>query len=155
MGMDVTHDVNSTTLGLYNFRIFVDCAWSAQKIAGSGGLALGLRRVESAGPANRKRPRANEIAKPEVARKKLRVSLVEKENIDTSEERIMTCRKAKIGQTHVIDITSSFLGSLTHTYYFSWLLQDCLLRFTTEKYLCNRLSKILTKKICFGQCLCR
>jgi hypothetical protein len=90
MGMDVAHDVNSTTPGLYSFRIFVDCVWSAQKIAASGGLALGLRRVESVGPVNRKRPRASEIAKHEVARKKLRVSLVEKENIDTLEERIMT-----------------------------------------------------------------
>ncbi|KAJ7847589.1 hypothetical protein B0H14DRAFT_2583480 [Mycena olivaceomarginata] len=78
---------------------FVDCAWSAQKIAASGGLALGPRRVESAGPANRKRPRASEIAKHKVAKKKPRVSQVEKENIDASEERIMTrSQRRKLGK---------------------------------------------------------
>ncbi|KAJ7867372.1 hypothetical protein B0H14DRAFT_3132901 [Mycena olivaceomarginata] len=31
--VDVKDEVNNTTLGLYSFRVFVDCVWSAQKIA--------------------------------------------------------------------------------------------------------------------------
>jgi hypothetical protein len=30
--IDVKDEVNNATLGLYSFRVFVDCVWSAQKI---------------------------------------------------------------------------------------------------------------------------
>ncbi|KAJ6604005.1 hypothetical protein B0H10DRAFT_2078016 [Mycena sp. CBHHK59/15] len=67
---DVKEDVNSMTLGLYSFRVLVNCGWSAQKVAAAGGLQPGPRPVISAGPSNRKHP--------------LRISLDNQENIDPS-----------------------------------------------------------------------
>ncbi|KAJ7801804.1 hypothetical protein B0H14DRAFT_3782432 [Mycena olivaceomarginata] len=84
VGTDVRDEVNSTTLGLYSFRIFVDCAWMTQKVAVSGGLPVGRREVNTIGQSNRKRPLASDIAKHDRA-KKPRQALEEKENIDVSE----------------------------------------------------------------------
>ncbi|KAJ6622384.1 hypothetical protein B0H10DRAFT_2430855 [Mycena sp. CBHHK59/15] len=80
---DVKEDVNSTTLGLYSFRVLVDCGWSAQKVAAAGGLRPGPRPVISAGPSNRKRPLSRDVAKT-AAPKKRRISVDNQENIDPS-----------------------------------------------------------------------
>ncbi|KAJ7180197.1 hypothetical protein C8R43DRAFT_941880 [Mycena crocata] len=61
---DVREDVNDTTLGLYSFRILVDCAWSAQKVdKAMDSLPRGPRPIVHAGRFNRKRPLAAEIAR--------------------------------------------------------------------------------------------
>ncbi|KAJ7698850.1 hypothetical protein B0H16DRAFT_1705916 [Mycena metata] len=69
---DVKADVNSTTLGLYSFRILVDCVWSAQKL-GNTTLPSGPRPLVTVGQSGRKRPRAEEIKKT-AASKKRRIS---------------------------------------------------------------------------------
>lgn len=93
-GPDVREEVNKTTLGLYSFRIFVDCAWSKQKVAKSGGLPLGARPVLKVGSSNRKRPCAGDIAKT-AAPKKRRVVVEEKENNEVQARGIVT-RSGKI-----------------------------------------------------------
>ncbi|KAJ7020491.1 hypothetical protein C8F04DRAFT_1196534 [Mycena alexandri] len=77
---DVKADVNDTTLGLYSFRIFVDCVWSVQKLKGTP-LPRGPRPLVTIGQSNRKRPLAEEIAKT-AAPKKRRISLDLIENVD-------------------------------------------------------------------------
>ncbi|KAJ7777655.1 hypothetical protein DFH07DRAFT_766402 [Mycena maculata] len=70
-GFDWTNaDVNDTTLGLYSFHIFVDCVWSAQKVGAAGGVPpCNHRNEQGAGHSNRKRPRAQEIAKSAAPKK--------------------------------------------------------------------------------------
>ncbi|KAJ7831609.1 hypothetical protein B0H14DRAFT_3463944 [Mycena olivaceomarginata] len=80
---DVKYGVNSTTLGLYSFRVFVDCGYSQEKVAQSGGLPRGSRLLVSAGKSNRKRPLAADIAKTERPAKRQMISH-DKENIDLS-----------------------------------------------------------------------
>ncbi|KAJ7712560.1 hypothetical protein B0H14DRAFT_3171855 [Mycena olivaceomarginata] len=71
--VDVKDEVNNTTLGLYSFRVFIDCVWSAQKIAlEPGPLLVGRRKVLTSNQSVRKRPCADKIPKPqpqETARK--------------------------------------------------------------------------------------
>ncbi|KAJ7176357.1 hypothetical protein C8R43DRAFT_1198025 [Mycena crocata] len=81
---DVRDDVNETTLGLYSFRIFVDCAWTAQKVAKTmEGLPRGPRPTVHAGRSNRKRPLAADIARS-AAPKRKKVRIEEQENVDIS-----------------------------------------------------------------------
>ncbi|KAJ7845732.1 hypothetical protein B0H14DRAFT_2584555 [Mycena olivaceomarginata] len=94
VGTDVRNEVNSTTLDLYSFRIFVDCAWTTQKVAVSGGLPVGRREVNTIGQSNRKRPLASDIAKHDRA-KKPRQALEEKENIDVSEGIMMRSQRRR------------------------------------------------------------
>ncbi|KAJ7877069.1 hypothetical protein B0H14DRAFT_3130263 [Mycena olivaceomarginata] len=75
--VDVKDEVNNTTLGLYSFRVFVDCVWSAQKIAlEPGPLLVGRRKVLTSNQSVRKRPRADKIAKTS-APKRRKVEVVE------------------------------------------------------------------------------
>ncbi|KAJ7875925.1 hypothetical protein B0H14DRAFT_3130614 [Mycena olivaceomarginata] len=75
--VDVKDEVNNTTLGLYSFRVFVDCVWSAQKIAlGPGPLLVGRRKVLTSNQSVRKRPHADKIAKTS-APKRRKVEVVE------------------------------------------------------------------------------
>ncbi|KAJ7444406.1 hypothetical protein B0H11DRAFT_2342813 [Mycena galericulata] len=81
LGFDVREDVNNTTLGLYSFRILVDCVWSAKFVAKAGVVPLGRRPTIKSGKSNSKRPRAEDIVKTG-APKKRRICLDEKENIE-------------------------------------------------------------------------
>ncbi|KAJ7444374.1 hypothetical protein B0H11DRAFT_2089641, partial [Mycena galericulata] len=83
LGFDVREDVNNTTLGLYSFRILVDCVWSAKFVAKAGVVPLGRRPTIKSGKSNSKRPRAEDIVKTG-APKKRRVCLDEKENIEVN-----------------------------------------------------------------------
>ncbi|KAJ7888620.1 hypothetical protein B0H14DRAFT_3127234 [Mycena olivaceomarginata] len=75
--VDVKDEVNNTTLGLYSFRVFVDCVWSAQKIAlEPGPLLVGRRKVLTSNQSVRKRPHADKIAKTS-APKRRKVEVVE------------------------------------------------------------------------------
>ncbi|KAJ7467278.1 hypothetical protein B0H11DRAFT_2197385 [Mycena galericulata] len=85
VGSDVRDDSNKTTLGLYTFRTFVDCAWSA-KYVGTGGVPTGRRPLVSVGQSNRKRPLADAIART-AAPKKRRVVMQDEENVDPTEGR--------------------------------------------------------------------
>ncbi|KAJ7035751.1 hypothetical protein C8F04DRAFT_1341690 [Mycena alexandri] len=93
---DVKADVNDTTLGLYSFRIFVDCVWSVQKLKGTP-LPRGPRPLVTIGQSNRKRPLAEEIAKT-AAPKKRRISLDLIENVDlgAADDRILTRSQRKL-----------------------------------------------------------
>lgn len=77
VGSDVREDVNKTTLGLYSFRIFVDCVWSAKTVA-SVKLPSGPRPLLTAGHSNRKRPLSNAIERTG-APKKLRIHIVDQD----------------------------------------------------------------------------
>ncbi|KAJ7159319.1 hypothetical protein C8R43DRAFT_1234061 [Mycena crocata] len=78
---DVRDDVNETTLGLYSFRIFVDCAWTAQKVAKTmEGLPRGPRPTVHAGRSNRKRPLAADIARSAAPKRKKGLQLGVGEN---------------------------------------------------------------------------
>ncbi|KAJ7631609.1 hypothetical protein DFH06DRAFT_1337586 [Mycena polygramma] len=90
---DVKAEVNDTTLGLYSFRIFVDCVWSTQKIPDES-ILRGRRPLQTVGQSNRKRPRAEDIGKT-AAPKKRRVSMVEVENVDPSEGRVTRSQSKK------------------------------------------------------------
>ncbi|KAJ7700953.1 hypothetical protein B0H16DRAFT_1902854 [Mycena metata] len=57
VGSDVRDEVNKTTLGLYSFRLLVDCVWSAKTVS-KAGIPLGRRPLLTVGNSNRKRPRA-------------------------------------------------------------------------------------------------
>ncbi|KAJ7439172.1 hypothetical protein B0H11DRAFT_2205856 [Mycena galericulata] len=85
VGSDVRDDSNKTTLGLYSFRTFVDCAWSA-KYVGTGGVPTGRRPLVSVGQSNRKWPLADAIART-AAPKKRRVAIQDEENVDPTEGR--------------------------------------------------------------------
>ncbi|KAJ7478782.1 hypothetical protein B0H11DRAFT_2423767 [Mycena galericulata] len=85
VGSDVRDDSNKTTLGLYSFRTFVDCAWSA-KYVGTGGVPTGRRPLVSVGQSNRKRPLADAIVRT-AAPKKRRVVMQDEENVDPTEGR--------------------------------------------------------------------
>ncbi|KAJ7694310.1 hypothetical protein B0H14DRAFT_3175104 [Mycena olivaceomarginata] len=75
--VDVKDKVNNTTLGLYSFRVFVDCVWSAQKIAlEPGPLLVGWQKVLTSNQSVRKRPHADKIAKTS-APKRRKVEVVE------------------------------------------------------------------------------
>ncbi|KAJ7458455.1 hypothetical protein FB451DRAFT_1182654 [Mycena latifolia] len=67
-GADVREDVNKTMLGLYSFRVFVDCVWLAQKVGDT--VPLGRCPVLSAGTSIRKRPRIEDIAKTAAPKKR-------------------------------------------------------------------------------------
>ncbi|KAJ7601664.1 hypothetical protein DFH06DRAFT_1153683 [Mycena polygramma] len=82
--IDVSKDLNNTTLGLYSFRILVDCGWTAQKVVQMDGLDPGPRPLITAGKANRKRPLASTIAKVAAPAKRRRISTENNENVDTS-----------------------------------------------------------------------
>ncbi|KAJ7443076.1 hypothetical protein B0H11DRAFT_1932063 [Mycena galericulata] len=85
VGSDVRDDINKTTLGLYSFRTFVDCGWSA-KYVGTGGVPTGRRPLISIGQSKRKRPLVDAIART-AAPKKRRVVIEDEENIDPVEGR--------------------------------------------------------------------
>ncbi|KAJ6628119.1 hypothetical protein B0H10DRAFT_1940673 [Mycena sp. CBHHK59/15] len=71
VGSYVCEDVNLTTLGLYSFRIFVDCGWTAQKLkAAKMTIPTGRRPVLAAGKGNCKRPLANQIARSAAPKKR-------------------------------------------------------------------------------------
>ncbi|KAJ7106431.1 hypothetical protein C8R43DRAFT_1140555 [Mycena crocata] len=72
--VDVKDEVNVTTLGLYSFRIFVDCVWSVQRI-GEKPLPLGRRKVVGANQSVRKRPLAEKIAQTSAPKKRVRLWL--------------------------------------------------------------------------------
>jgi hypothetical protein len=75
--VDVKDEVNNTTLGLYSFRVFVDCVWSAQKIAlEPGPLLVGRRKVLTSNQSVPKRPHTDKIAKTS-APKRRKVEVVE------------------------------------------------------------------------------
>ncbi|KAJ7844590.1 hypothetical protein B0H14DRAFT_3139294 [Mycena olivaceomarginata] len=75
--VDVKDEVNNTTLGLYSFWVFVDCVWSAQKIAlGPGPLLVGRRKVLTSNQSVPKRPHTDKIAKTS-APKRRKVEVVE------------------------------------------------------------------------------
>ncbi|KAK7001646.1 hypothetical protein R3P38DRAFT_3326957 [Favolaschia claudopus] len=82
--VDMAHDVNDTTIGLYSFRIFVDCAWTTTKLkAGEGFQSDQWRRAATVGRSKRKRPSATTIADHDKARKKQKQQASElKENIE-------------------------------------------------------------------------
>jgi hypothetical protein len=82
--------MNSTTLGLYSFRVFVDCVYSLEKVAQSGGLPRGSRPLVSAGRSNRKRPLAADIAKTEQPAKRQMISR-EKEVICQMADAVAPC----------------------------------------------------------------
>lgn len=83
---DVSKVMNKTTLGLYSFRLFVDQAWSVQRVKDK---PLPPRRLFTAGNARCKRPRAETIAKSGAQAKKRKVNMVKgsEENFDPSEGR--------------------------------------------------------------------
>ncbi|KAJ7648318.1 hypothetical protein DFH06DRAFT_1423889 [Mycena polygramma] len=72
--IDVSKDLNNTTLGLYSFRILIDCGCTAQKVAQIGGLDPGPRPLVTAGKANRKRLLASTISKVAAPAKRRRIS---------------------------------------------------------------------------------
>lgn len=75
--VDVKDEVNNTTLGLYSFWVFVDCVWSAQKIAlEPGALLVGRRKVLTSNQSVRKQPWADKITKTS-APKRCKVEVVE------------------------------------------------------------------------------
>ncbi|KAJ7089611.1 hypothetical protein C8R44DRAFT_751354 [Mycena epipterygia] len=72
-----SYEVNNTTLGLYSFRVFVDCVWSVQKIAlEPGPLLVGRRKVLTSNQSIHKLPHADKIAKTS-APKRRKVEVVE------------------------------------------------------------------------------
>ncbi|KAJ7697852.1 hypothetical protein B0H17DRAFT_1130132 [Mycena rosella] len=75
---DVKQDAKKTTLGLYSFRIFVDCVWSAQKVS-KGTVPLGRRAKVTVGHSNCKRPLKETIEQTGVC-KRQRISVDQKEN---------------------------------------------------------------------------
>ncbi|KAJ7716845.1 hypothetical protein B0H16DRAFT_1800606 [Mycena metata] len=108
---DVKADVNSPTLGLYSFRILVDCVWSAQKLTNIT-LPSGPRPLVTVGQSGRKRPRAEEIKKT-AASKKRRIS-AEVENFDPANfaEGISTHStnySSGVGLGHLGDVEARFL----------------------------------------------
>ncbi|KAJ7359970.1 hypothetical protein DFH08DRAFT_801726 [Mycena albidolilacea] len=84
VGSDVREEVNKTTLGLYSFRLLVDCIWSSKTVSEEG-IPQGRRPVLTVGSGNRKRPLAQDIAKTGAPKKKRRVVTEEKENIVVDE----------------------------------------------------------------------
>ncbi|KAJ7680017.1 hypothetical protein B0H17DRAFT_1138787 [Mycena rosella] len=94
MGADVREEVNRTTLGLYSFRVLVDCAYSVKYIA-KGQLPTGPHPVLSFGQSNRKRPLAAEIARTGAPKKK-RIRIDEQENVLDLTQGIRMCSGRKL-----------------------------------------------------------
>jgi hypothetical protein len=84
VGSDVREEANKTTLGLYSFRLLVDCIWSSKTVSEEG-IPQGRRPVLTVGSGNRKRPLAHNIEKTGAPKKKRRVVTEEKENIVVDE----------------------------------------------------------------------
>ncbi|KAJ7140364.1 hypothetical protein C8R46DRAFT_1320212 [Mycena filopes] len=75
---DVREEVDTTTLGLYSFRTFVDCVYSLKTVAASGGLPSGPRKVTTVDGGSRKRPTRAAIEKAGNSKKR-KVSAEESE----------------------------------------------------------------------------
>ncbi|KAJ7135085.1 hypothetical protein C8R46DRAFT_1325842 [Mycena filopes] len=75
---DVREEVGTTTLGLYSFRVFVDCVYSLKTVAASGGLPSGPRKVTTVDGGSRKRPTRAAIEKAGNSKKR-KVSAEESE----------------------------------------------------------------------------
>ncbi|KAF8187043.1 hypothetical protein K438DRAFT_1973222 [Mycena galopus ATCC 62051] len=93
---DVKADVNSTTLRLYSFQIFVDCVWSIQKLRDTP-LPSSPRPLIKSGNSNRKRPLVEVISKT-AAPKKHRISMDNVKNIDPANtvSRVLTRAQRKL-----------------------------------------------------------
>lgn len=93
--VDVSQVYNSTTLGLYSFRVFVDAIWSLAKVTN---IPMGRRPLEIIGKSHRKRPLADDIKKTAVRiSKKPKVNmLVGKENSVPPEIEIRKLRNGKV-----------------------------------------------------------
>jgi hypothetical protein len=92
---DVSEDVNSTTLGLYSFRIFVDCAWTTQKVDQAGGFPSGRHPLLGAGQSNHKRPLAKDIANIGAKRKQTLIP-IQQENLDLSQGILTRSKRRKL-----------------------------------------------------------
>ncbi|KAJ7686309.1 hypothetical protein B0H17DRAFT_1181243 [Mycena rosella] len=88
VGADVREEVNKTPLGLYRFRILVNCAYSVKYIA-KGKLPAGPHPVLSFGQSNRKQPLTAEIARTGAPKKK-RIQIDKQENVPDLTQGIRT-----------------------------------------------------------------
>ncbi|KAJ7680035.1 hypothetical protein B0H17DRAFT_1182162 [Mycena rosella] len=88
VGADVREEVNKTPLGLYSFRILVNCAYSVKYIA-KGKLPAGPHPVLSFGQSNRKQPLTAEIARTGAPKKK-RIQIDKQENVPDLTQGIRT-----------------------------------------------------------------
>ncbi|KAJ6562957.1 hypothetical protein B0H10DRAFT_1966315 [Mycena sp. CBHHK59/15] len=112
VGSDVREEVNKTTLGLYSFRIFVDCVWSAKHVK-KGGLPPGHHPFVTLGQLNRKCPLAESIART-AAPKKKRVQIDDQETVNLTTQ-CLVANTASLWTKHPNNTprTFKFLKELT------------------------------------------